>query len=131
MRRPQFTLRALLVAIVAICVGLGSWRFRGTHRQYVHASPVRVRQHIEVTGQFFHFNGPEIHHFLVLAEAPQKKDGQRHRWGHLGISRRKGAGTYEVQMLLDGAEQPGNHKLMLWQMEPEGPCIMSTLEVRP
>lgn len=81
-----------------------------------------------MTGQFFHLNGPEIHHFLVLVEAPEK-NGKRYRWGSGGISRRKGAGTYEVQIRLTGAEDPGTHKLMLWQMEPEGHCIASTLEV--
>ncbi len=129
-RRFQFSVRALLVGIVAICVGFGSWRFRSSNRQYVHASPVRVRQHIEVTGQFFELNGPEIHHFLVLAEAPEK-DGKRLRWGGLGISRRKGAGTYVIESLLNGADDPGTHKLLLWPMEPEGPCITSTLEVSP
>ena len=129
-RRFQFSLRALLVASVVICVGLGSWRFRSDTRQYVLADHVSVNAPIKVRGQFFHLDGPVIHHFLVLAEAPEK-NGKRFRWGESGLARRKGAGTYEVEARLTGADSPGTYKLMLWPMEPEQQCITSTVEVEP
>lgn len=129
-RRFQFSLRAMLVVSVAICVAMGSWRLHHDRRQYVHASPVPVNWQIDVTGQFFHLNGPEIHQFVVVAEAPEK-DGKRFRWGSTGIARRKGAGTYEITTRLRPAEAPGIYKLMLWPMEPERPCITSKVAIVP
>src|SRR5487761_1221730 len=97
-RRFQFTLRALLVAVVAICIGLGARHIYVMHfSSYVVAETAKVGKPIRLQSQFFLREGADSTVFWLRVAA----QGYRRRLLETkGRAERIGVGTYRfsVQM---------------------------------
>jgi len=134
--RPQFSLRALLVATAMICGAVGFSHLYLTHfASYIVLDTTKVGEPIRVHGQFFQWSAADSTIFSV--HVVHHGSGRDWRVSRKGRAERTGVGTYRFALELPPDELrpplywalPG--KVDLWLTPYEGKTTVSHAVVTP
>ena len=113
MPRPQFSLKALLCLMLAVCLSLGGWKLFKSYGQYIEAVPIKAGEPIVVKGRLIRFFGPkQCHYCLDFWGKPAEFDGIACLHTCYGFAERSGPFTYAINAEYSIPHvQPGEYRL--------------------
>jgi hypothetical protein len=105
MLRPQFNLRALLVAVILLCFALGCRHIYVMYLASYVIADAKVGQPVVLRGQFFLFDGPDSMVLYLGVSERVAKPGRRLPTGRTFLrdksyARRSGLGTYSFSKVM-------------------------------
>ncbi|HET6879095.1 MAG TPA: hypothetical protein VFI31_03005 [Pirellulales bacterium] len=117
-RRFQFSLRAVLLAMLLICLPLGAWQLLKTSGQYIEADQCKLGTPFSVKGRIIRPTGPQqlSYHFRI-----EERNGQcLINMFVTGAAKKAWPGTYAVDTeipLLASDIAPGEYRLSLYTLQ--------------
>jgi hypothetical protein len=112
MRRPQFSLKRLLVALTLFCLLLGLWDFLSVvFTPSVAAKPVITGQAIQIHGRFFDSSGREWETCFVDVRKPANSGGSDIYRTRGTQVKRQWPGFYYLDLELPPVDEPGEYTI--------------------